>query len=113
MPSTAFWVLVTCNNSDEAAQIGDAALAARRAACFDVLPRQRTRYFWPPSTGDIADGTGVLLILTTLQEHVDPLMALIRARHSDRVPFMGALRLEHVDLGYQDWLTSELTRRVE
>ena len=107
--ASAFLVLVSCNSTEEATAIGDAALAARHAACFDVLPRTRTRYFWPPNRGTVEEGTGALLLLETLEDHVNPIKAVIQARHSDELPFIGALRLEHVDQSIQDWLTNELT----
>lgn len=108
MPSAVFWVVVSCNSAEEAASIGDAALEARHAACFDVLPKERTRYFWPPQQGTIEEGKGALLVLETLESHVDRLKAVIHARHSDELPFVGALRLEHVDPDVQEWLTKEL-----
>lgn len=109
MPSAVFWVVVGCNSAEEATSIGDAALAARHAACFDVLPRERTRYFWLPRRGTIEEGKGALLILETLEDHVEPLKAVIRSRHSDALPFIGAIRLEHVDPAIQDWMTKELS----
>lgn len=108
MSSAVFWVVVSCTSTEEAVVIGNEALAARHAACFDVLPKERTRYFWPPQQGSIEEGRGALLLLETLESHVDQLKAVIRARHSDKLPFIGALRLEHVDPGIQEWLTREL-----
>lgn len=106
--TSAFLILVSCSSTEKAIAIGNEALAARHAACFDVLPRERTRYFWPPRRGTIEEGRGALLIMETLEDHVDPLKAVIRARHSDQLPFIGALRLEHVDQAIQEWLTNEL-----
>lgn len=103
-------MLTTCNSLKEARRIGDAALAARRAACYDVFPRLLTRYFWPPRRRRIAEGKGALLVLETLKEQFAPLAALIRARHSDRLPFIGALRMERVSEAYLTWMVGELRR---
>ncbi|MDP3685270.1 MAG: divalent cation tolerance protein CutA [bacterium] len=108
-PSAVFLVLVSCNGAEEATSIGDAALTARHAACFDVLPRTRTRYFWPPRQGTFEEGSGALLMLETLEDHVDHLKVVVRAHHRDELPFVGAIRLEHVDPRFRDWIAGELS----
>ena len=108
MSSVVFWVVVSCHSTEEATTLGDQALQARHAACFDVLPKQRTRYFWPPTKGTIEEGNGALLVLETLEDHLAPLTAMIRAHHRDALPFIGALRLEHVDERVRNWIAGEL-----
>lgn len=104
------WVLVNCASAAEAQRIGDAALAARQAACFDVFPRALTRYFWPPKSGRVEEAGGALLVLETLPECRDALRAVVRERHSDQLPFIGTLRIEDVDDAYRDWVAGELAR---
>lgn len=111
MPRGVLWVLVNCTSLAEATKLGNAALAARHAACFDVVPRQLTRYFWPPKSGKVEEATGALLILETFDEHFDALANLVRARHADRLPFIGAVRIEHVADAYRAWMAGELTSR--
>ncbi len=102
------WVLVNCPSVLEATRIGDAALAERRASCFDVFPRTLARYFWPPRAGRTEDARGALLVLETLPSHAEPLRALIRREHRDLLPFQGTLRLEDVDAAYVEWMRGEL-----
>lgn len=110
MSSDPFWLVVTCGSIEQATRIGDAALSARLVSCFDVLPRARARYFWPPGRGTIEESAGALLILETFGERIRELKALVRSEHNDELPFMGAIRLEHVDGEYRDWIERELAR---
>lgn len=103
------WLLVNCNSSAEARKIGDAALAARQASCFDVFPRELTRFFWPAKSGKIEEARGALLVLETFADRVPALKAIVRQHHSDQLPFMGALRIEEVDDAYRAWMGGELT----
>lgn len=103
-----FWVLVNCNSANEAVRIGDAVLAARHAACFDVFPRTLTRYFWPPRSGERAEGAGALLVLETIETHIEAVKAVVRRHHSDQLPFIGALRMERVDQAFRQWVADEL-----
>lgn len=103
------WLLVNCNSADEARRIGDAALAARQASCFDVFPRQLTRYFWPPKSGKIEEAAGALLVLETFADRVPVLKNLVRQHHRDQLPFMGAVEITQVDDAYRKWMAGELT----
>lgn len=102
------WVLVTCNSADEASRIGEAALAARQASCMDVFLRERTKYFWPPKSGVLEEGSGALLVLETFDDRFEALAELVRKAHSDELPFIGSLRVDHVAGAYRDWMDSEL-----
>lgn len=102
------WVLVSCTTLKEARRIGSAVLAARQAACFDIFPRALTRYFWPPRRGKIQTARGALLVLETTKPHLPTIRSLVRQHHSDRLPFIGALRIEEVEPAYEKWLNHEL-----
>lgn len=105
------WVLVNCNSLEEAEAIGDVVLKERQAACFDVFPRALTRYFWPPKKGKVEEAHGALLVLETLAHRMEQVQELVRARHSDELPFIGALRIEAVDPRFVSWMARELRRR--
>lgn len=101
------WVLVDCNTAKEAEKIGMAALKARHAVCFDIIPRQ-TRYFWPPESGKIICGNGALLILKTTPGHIKALRTIILRLHSDKLPFIGVLKVGGVSSSFMGWLKGEL-----
>lgn len=106
------WVLVNCTSVDEATRIGETVLAARQASCFDVFRRERSRYFWPPQSGNIEESAGALLVLETLAPYVAGCSRLVRADHGDELPFIGTLRIEQVSASYREWMQGELAPRT-
>ncbi|MEK9179260.1 MAG: divalent cation tolerance protein CutA [Patescibacteria group bacterium] len=104
----AIWILVNCNSSKEAKKIGLKILKARFAACFDIFPRTATMYFWPPKTGKIEQGKGVLLILETLPKYFKPVEKLVKKLHSDKLPFIGSIEINNLHPDFIEWLKGEL-----
>jgi uncharacterized protein involved in tolerance to divalent cations len=105
--ASVIWVLVNCNSLVEAKKIGRACLKARLASCFDVFKREVTQYFWPPKTGRIEQAGGALLILETLPVRLKRLTALVKKRHSDKLPFLGSIKLK-VEPAFEHWVRREL-----
>lgn len=108
MPTEVIWVLVNCGGDAEATKIGNAVLAARQASCFDIFPRTLARYFWPPRSGKIEEARGALLVLETFDQRFDAVASIVRESHGDTLPFIGAIRIEHVSDAYREWMSSEL-----
>ena len=106
--SDVLWVLVSCNRTTEAGRIGDAVLSARAAACFSVFPRSHSRFFWPPKSGKKAAVRGALLVLETVRGLFGAVDTIVRRHHSDTLPFIGALTIEHVAETYRAWMRGEL-----
>lgn len=102
------WILVSCNSTEEAEDIGNAVLSARAAACFSVFPRSRSRFFWPPKSGKKAAVRGALLVLETVRSLFGAVDAIVRRHHSDTLPFIGAMTIEHVSEAYRSWMQGEL-----
>ena len=101
------WVIVKTNNLREAQKIGRAALGRRLVACYDILPRIKGEYFWPPKKTKIQTSHGPNLILETLARNVQPLKTLIKKQHSDQLPFIGILKLE-MEHNFYHWLKHEI-----
>lgn len=106
---TIRFILINCNSTAEAVKIGRAVLKKRYAACYDVVPRLATGYYWPPRKASrLTTGKGTTLTLTTLPRHVAKTMLLAKRLHRDRVPMMGTVTLNDVPRSYYDWLVNEL-----
>lgn len=105
-------IIVSCNSSAEASKIGVALLKARYIACYEVMPRLSSAYYWPPKTKKIVKGKGATLIATTLPRHIPRAKLLIAKKHSDKVPFIGSVEIHDVSQEYYRWLTSELVKHV-
>ena len=105
--SSIAWVLVSCYSLNEAKNIGQACLKVRLASCFDVFKRELTQYFWPPKTGKVEQAGGALLVLETMPAYVSKLKKLIKSKHSDKLPFIGSLKIE-VEPAFARWVKGEL-----
>jgi len=104
------WVLCNCNSEEEAEKIGNELVDTRAVACFDVLEREVSGYFWPPKANKkekVEDGG--LLVLTTFEEKYAGVVESIRKIHSDKVPFISYIKLEGLNPDYLDWMKSEIS----
>lgn len=105
-------IIVSCNSAAEASRIGTLLLKKRLVACFDVVPRIASGYYWPPKKKKIARGKGAYLIGMTLSRHTAAAKKLISAKHTDKVPYVGTIEIHDVSQNYYRWLTSELRGHV-
>lgn len=106
------WLIANCNSQAEATKIGQAVLKKRWAACYDIIPRTAAGYFWPPQKGKMTKGRGTTLLLSTLPRHLARISVLVKKLHSDKIPFIGAMTIDHVTPEYYHWLTAELSKHV-
>ena len=104
---TITWLIVSCNSTAEASRIGNSLLKKRMAACYDVVPKS-SAFFWPPKKGKISRAKGVFLLASTLPRHLAKAKHLVVSKHSDKIPFIGSMKIEHVNPDYYHWLTREL-----
>ena len=102
------WILVNCNTVKEADSIGKALLKKRLIACYDIFPRQKAAYFWPPKSKKIETARGALLIGETLPNKISSSRKIIKKLHSDKRPFIGSLKIENISEAYFKWLRGEL-----
>jgi uncharacterized protein involved in tolerance to divalent cations len=99
---------VNCTSNREAWNIGHELLKQREIACFDLVARGKTAYYWPPKKGKIEMGKGTLLILVTLPDRMKNIGAVIKNLHKDKIPFYGSTTIENVNPDYVQWLKEEL-----
>lgn len=102
------WVTTNCKTNKEAWEIGNELLNKRLIACFDIVSRVKTAYFWPAGSGKVEAGKGVMLIGVTLPSYAKKITAEIKKLHSDKVSFVGALPIESLNNDYTAWLKGEL-----
>ena len=101
------WILVNCNSEKEAKRIGNEILKKRLISCFEIIPRPYAAYFWPPKSGKIEEAKGATLISETLIENSDIIDKIIRKLHSDKLPFIGLIKVG-VYQDYFNWLKDEI-----
>ena len=102
------WVLVNCNNAEEATGIGDKVLEKRLGSCYDIFSRELTKYFWPPKSKKIESAKGALLIIETFEKKYEQLRPFVEKLHSDELPFIGFVRIEGTGDAYKEWIKGEL-----
>ncbi len=98
------WVLVNTNSQKEAEKIGRAVLKKRLAACFGLIAKIKSVYFWPPKTNQLETSRGPLLVLETLPKNYPQISRLVKRLHSDKTPFIGKLDIKEVDGDFYKWL---------
>lgn len=81
---------------------------ARLASCFDVFPRKKTGYFWPPKTSKIETGAGALLTFETFAEKYRKLQDFVKDMHSDKLPFVGYVEIKGLEKDYLHWMRGEI-----
>ena len=96
-------VLCTCPQ-DSADSIADAVLEARLAACVNVVPGVRSKYWWE---GQINTDSESLLIIKTRADLVADLIARIREVHPYEVPEIIAFEIKEGNPEYLRWMGEE------
>ncbi len=96
-------VSTTVEQSDDADRLADAVVAAKLAACVQVMPIRST-YRWE---GRIEHASELLLSMKTRRDASEALMAFVRERHPYKVPELTVMAIEGGSPGYLEWIRSE------
>jgi periplasmic divalent cation tolerance protein len=98
------FVYVTASSEEEADRLGTALVEERLAACVNILPGVRSRYWWE---GKLVRDTEAVLIAKTRRALFKPLMERVKALHSYRCPCVVALPIEDGNPAYLGWIDAE------
>ena len=96
-------VLCTCPQ-ESADNIADAVLEARLAACVNIVPGVRSKYWWE---GKLESDDESLLIMKTRAELVENLITKIKAAHPYDVPEIIAFEIREGNADYLKWIAEE------
>lgn len=105
---TPIWVLVNCNSTKEAKEIGDKVLEKRLGSCFDVFLREHASYFWPPKTSRIEKAKGTLLMIESFKSKYRDIHVFVKNIHSDKLPFIGYIEMSGLEENYLEWMKGEI-----
>ena len=94
-------VLTTTPTDSEADILAAMIVDARLAACVQILPQIKSVYIWE---GKHQWGSEHILMIKTLPEKFDELVAFITANHSYKVPEIVAISADKVSEPYLDWM---------
>ncbi len=94
-------VLTTIPTAEEAEDLAKEIVAARLAACVQILPQMTSVYVWE---GKMQKEPEHLLLIKTLPEKFDELSEFITVNHSYSVPEIVAINAERVSTPYLAWM---------
>ena len=97
-------IYVTTGSRDEGLAIGRELVAARLAACANVLGGVTSVYRWQ---GEVLEDTEAIVVLKTREDLVDALVERVKALHSDDCPCVVALPIVGGNADYLDWIIKE------
>lgn len=97
-------VLTTCADAAAAAQLAEALVEARLAACVNALDGVTSTYRW---NGKIERGSETMLVIKTTAHRYPALEAHILSSSDYELPEIVAVRSEGGLTGYLDWVQQE------
>ena len=105
-PEDAIMVFMTAANREEAVRLAEMMVAARLAACVQILPEMESIYRWQ---GKIERQREILIIAKTAASKFEELEREVRAIHSYDTPEIVALPLTAGSSAYLNWLKTSIT----
>ena len=102
-------VFVTSSSNDEAERIAGVLVSRRNAACVNIVPHVRSKFWWQ---GKIDSEDEALLIVKTRAELLGDVIGLVRANHSYEVPEVIAMPIVGGNEDYLAWIDKETGRKV-
>jgi periplasmic divalent cation tolerance protein len=102
-------VVTTIDSETKAKEIAQAALAAKLAACVQILPI-RSLYEW---NGELRDEPELLIQMKARAEDYGALAASIRALHPYEVPEILRFDIAEGEPAYLDWVARATARERE
>jgi periplasmic divalent cation tolerance protein len=106
----AIVVVTTVGNEEQANLIAREIIARRQAACVNILPGIRSIYRWK---GKICKDGELMLLVKTLEEEFDGVMATIRELHSYELPEILSFGVTRGETGFLDWIASSVDKEAE
>jgi periplasmic divalent cation tolerance protein len=100
-------VYVTAPSRAEALQLGRALVAARLAACANVLDGMTAIYHWQ---GQMQEEDEAVLLLKTTAARLAGLSARLRDLHSAELPCVVAWQVTAGNAPYLDWVRDETAK---
>jgi periplasmic divalent cation tolerance protein len=99
----AIVVLMTTGSREEAARLAEIVVAAKLAACVQIMPEMESVYWWE---GQVERAPEHLLLVKTTTARFEELESAVRALHSYETPEIVALPITKASAPYLKWLTS-------
>ena len=99
------FIYMTAGSREEARKIGKELVAARLAACVNILDNMNSFYRWQ---GEIQDDTEVVIVAKTTEDRVPALTEKVKALHSYDCPCIVSLPVSGGNQPFLDWIAAEV-----
>ncbi len=97
------FVYMTASGLEEAKRIGRVLVAARLAACVNILPQMNSVYVWE---GKLEEASEVVMIAKTTAERVPELIERVKSLHSYSCPCIVSLAVEAGYPPFLEWVAA-------
>ena len=101
-------IFITTGTYEEADQVAEVLLKQRKAACINIVPGVRSRFWWE---GQLHSDRENLLIVKAKASLLDEIVGLVKEVHSYDVPEVIALPIIGGSSDYVEWIGKELQER--
>jgi periplasmic divalent cation tolerance protein len=98
-------VLTTVGANYDPAQLATHLVEKRLAACVNVIPKIHSVYRW---RGTIESDSEQLLLIKTVDGHIEELREALFSMHPYEVPEFVVLRVDELSEAYREWLLSSV-----
>jgi periplasmic divalent cation tolerance protein len=98
-------VFITASSREEAVKIAEKLLAARLAACVNILEGVESRFWWE---GRLDHGREVLLVVKSAAYLMEKIIKSVKETHSYQVPEIIALPIIAGNKDYLKWIDESL-----
>ena len=97
-------IYITCQNREQALEIGKKVVEARLAACANVIDGMESIYWWQ---GQLQVDKEVVLIVKSRRDLLEELTNKVKSEHSYEVPCVVAAPIVGGNEDYLHWLDTE------
>ncbi len=97
-------VLITCSGTEEGEKIADAILNERLAACVNVIPQVKSKFWW---TGRMHAADEALLLAKTKKSLLRELIRKVKSVHQYENPEIIAIPIIGGSKEYMNWIEEE------
>jgi len=98
-------IFITTGTYEEADQVAEVLLKQRKAACINIIPGVRSRFWWE---GQLHSDRENLLIVKAKASLLDEIVGLVKEVHSYDVPEIIALPIVGGNRDYLTWVKNEV-----
>ncbi|GBC04474.1 hypothetical protein RclHR1_00570030 [Rhizophagus clarus] len=94
-------VFVTCPNEEVAQKLSRGLLQEKLVACVNIIPKVTSLYWWE---GKIEESTEQLLMMKTLEKHVNEITNYVNKNHGYTIPEVLSVKVDAGNESYLKWI---------